>query len=285
MHAPDAVRCSVVIPCYNGAATLGRQLRALLEQDAPVPFEIVVADNGSTDGSVEVAAALIPRASVVDASRGRGINVARNEGWREARGELILFCDADDLVHPGWIRSHWDAYAHGAALLGGALRRIRVDGSFVAQQDGFNTELGFLPWPTGANSGCARAVLEAVGGFDESLRGGGDETDLFWRAQLEGHRLAFVPDAVIDYTARPDSRGSFSQAVAFGRSHTELFRRFRHRGMPRASWAGDLFFVVRLAGRTLRSRFGERQVRDLVRFSGIVLGRARASIRLRVFYL
>ncbi|WP_129336974.1 glycosyltransferase family 2 protein [Cellulomonas endophytica] len=150
-----AVRCSVVVPVRDGAATLGRQLRALVAQSAPVPFEVVVADNGSTDGTAAVAAAFAPLVRVVDASAGVGVNVARTAGVAASTGELVLLCDADDLVHPGWVAAHWAAYAAGAVLLGGSLRHVTPDGRELGRQHRLNDDLRFLPWPTGANCGFA----------------------------------------------------------------------------------------------------------------------------------
>lgn len=281
----DRVRCSVVIPCRNGAATLGRQLDALIAQEAPVPFEVVVADNGSTDGSRRVAEARGPLVRVVDASHAAGINVARNAGVQAAQGELLLLCDADDVVHPGWLAAHWAAFSAGAALLGGSLRRTTPDGEQLGWQRALNDDLGFLPWPTGANCGLARSVLDEVGLFDETLRGGADETEFFWRAQLRGHRLQHVDAAVIDYVARPTARGAFRQSAAFGRSHAWLFAHFREQGMPRPDPRRSALIWLRMVRKVFTARFAAAAVRDLTRYSGVLSGRVRGSIRYRVRYV
>jgi glycosyltransferase involved in cell wall biosynthesis len=114
---------SVIIPVRNGEHVLGPQLEALAAQQVPVAFEVVIADNGSTDGTAALAESFrdrIPLLRVVDASIRPGINVARNAGARAALGELLLFCDADDLVQPGWIAAMWQASRTSPAL-GGAL--------------------------------------------------------------------------------------------------------------------------------------------------------------------
>lgn len=89
---------SVVIPCYNGEAYLAETLRSALGQTHPV-MEIIVVDDGSTDGSADLASSFGDSVRVVRQQNG-GEGSARNRGVLEARGELIAFLDADDLWHP-----------------------------------------------------------------------------------------------------------------------------------------------------------------------------------------
>ena len=97
---------SVVIPVLNGAATISQQLAALAGQTYRGPMEVLVADNGSTDATVEVVQALsgrLPGLRLVDASARVGTNHARNAGAAAAGGDLLAFCDADDVAAPGWL--------------------------------------------------------------------------------------------------------------------------------------------------------------------------------------
>lgn len=285
MGDPSEVRCSVIVPCRDAGATLARQLDALLAQESPVPFEIIVADNGSSDDSRRIAVERAPRVRLADASHRAGINVARNAGIRAARGELLLLCDADDEVHPGWLGAYWAAYTSGLSLLGGALRRTTSDGRPLGWQRDLNDDLEFLPWPTGANCGLARTVLDDVGFFDETLRGGADETDFFWRAQLQGHALGFVEEAAIDYVARSTTSGTFRQATAFGRSHTVLFARYRTAGMPRSHAVQDVLIWLRMLKSLVVTRLSESSRIRIVRYSGVLWGRIKGSMEHRVFYV
>ena len=97
---------TVVVPVRDAMPWLPAQLEALAAQEGDLEWEVVVADNGSTDSSVEVArewSARNPRFRVVDASARLGPGAARNIGVDAARGTLLAFCDADDLVSPGWL--------------------------------------------------------------------------------------------------------------------------------------------------------------------------------------
>ncbi|WP_205472911.1 glycosyltransferase family 2 protein [Nocardioides sp. SYSU D00038] len=275
---------SVVIPCRNAVRTIGAQLDALAAQVTGATFEVVVADNGSTDGTRELLAAR-DDVVVVDAGARPGINRARNAGIAAARGDLLLLTDADDVVDPGWIEAYWQAARAGATLMGGPLRRVLPDGTTVRWQRRFTDSLGFLPWPTGANCALAREVVDACGPFDEELLGGGDETDLFWRAQLAGHVLVYVPGAVVSYTQRATLGTLFRQCRGYGRSHVRLFVRYRPHGMPRRRGRATL----RLLGRRLREvagRDGRRvALRALTQELGLAAGRLEESLRSRTLYL
>src|SRR5438045_2944663 len=98
---------SVIVPVRNGARWLGQQLAALERQRYGGRWEVVVVDNGSSDGSAAVAGDWAGRLALrtVGANRRRGINVARNAGAAVACGDLLAYCDADDQVAPGWLEA------------------------------------------------------------------------------------------------------------------------------------------------------------------------------------
>ena len=277
---------SVVIPCLNGEATLSRQLASLLRSAGPALLEILVADNGSTDRSADIVAQFQLRDSrirMIDASFRRGINIARNAGIRAASGEFILFVDADDSVDPGWFPAVERAVTQNVTLFGGGVERIDGAGRVVSIETGSYTTLWDMPWPIGANCGARRSTLLELGLFDEELRGGGDETDFFWRATLAGHRLTVVPEAVVHYRLRPSMYGAFRQHYSYGRSHVRLYKRFADAGMPRSSSARAIATVAFSApalfspSRSIRRRSIERLGRHA--------GRVRESVRLRVRFL
>jgi glycosyltransferase involved in cell wall biosynthesis len=278
---------SVVIPCRNGAATLGTQLRALVLQQAAGEWEIIVADNGSTDGTANVVSSFISSVvpiRMVDASRAQGINHARNEGVRAARGRYILLCDADDIVDPGWLLAMRAAFAGGADLVGGSLRRARGRKVADTLDTGIQNGLGFLPWPYGANCGFTRRVWDGLEGFDESYVFGGEETEFFWRAQLRGYQLCLVPDAVVTYVQRDKPREVFSQKFGYGRSAVQLYADFRHQGMPRSSTLNALVKWARMPVKAARALLNRDRWPDFVISLGFAIGRLSGSWRYRVWY-
>ena len=117
---------SVIIACFNGAATLPEALDSLVTQRWSRPWEIVFADNGSTDASVQIFedyARRHPdlRMRVVDAGQRQGKNHALNVGIQAAEGRALLLCDADDTMAPGWLA------AMGTALDRHAFVAARMD--------------------------------------------------------------------------------------------------------------------------------------------------------------
>jgi GT2 family glycosyltransferase len=227
--------CTVVIPTYNAATTLGEQLAALAAQQGAPAFEVVVADNGSTDDSAAVALAWVdrlPHLRVVDASRARGVAAARNDGIRAARTDVILLCDADDVVDAGWVAAMLEAL-QGADFVGGALDIRTVSGrgrSWVPLPERTSelpTTWGDRPYAFGGNLGMRRRVFGAVGGFDESYGAGAEEIDFAWRALEAGYRATFAPDAVVHYRIRDDLRGVLRQQYHSGLGTAQLYATFR----------------------------------------------------------
>src|SRR4051794_8949553 len=99
---------SVVVPVRDGCSVLGDQLDAIGRQEYLGEWELVVADNGSSDSSASIARTWIAQNGIgrlVDASGRRGPGYARNAGARAARGDFLAFCDADDAVATGWLRA------------------------------------------------------------------------------------------------------------------------------------------------------------------------------------
>ena len=120
----------MVIPVRNGAETLAAQLSALASAKPPsVAFEVLIADNGSTDDTLAVARSYSDRLElrVVDASRAQGVNVARNCGVRAAIGDVVLLCDSDDEVDVDWLTAMERAFNDGHQLVGGPIDYRRLN--------------------------------------------------------------------------------------------------------------------------------------------------------------
>jgi cellulose synthase/poly-beta-1,6-N-acetylglucosamine synthase-like glycosyltransferase len=239
-------RVSVVIPCRNGAPWLGTQLAALAQQDYPGTIEIIVADNGSSDDSATVASRH-PGVVVVDASTRRGPNHARNVGANRATGDIVLTCDADDIVDRGWVTGMVRGLGN-FDLVAGRLDYESLNPEFgrqAAENSEFRSRLGFLPTAAGANFGIRVSVLRALGGWDEDFQGGGDDTELCWRAQLAGYRFGWADDAVVRYRLRGGDAAVIKQAYQGARWLPLMVRRFRHQGM---SLRPVVFKALRYAG-------------------------------------
>jgi glycosyltransferase involved in cell wall biosynthesis len=280
---------SVVIPVLDAAKTLGEQFDGLCAQDFDGSWEVVLADNGSTDETREVALAFrdrLPNLQVVDASARRGINHARNQGATAARGEVLLFCDGDDVVASGWLSTMFRALS-AASAAGGAL--VPLGGTGTHQPTlpaSMRTGRRLPPSPLGANCAVRREVWERLGGFDESFdRGAADEVDFFWRLQLEGYSLVAAPEAVVGYRVPHDRRSRLRKVYRIGHERAHLRRKFG-RVVCRAPSFGEvlgqwtLILLWAPVAILVESR-RERWLKALCAAAGKVAG----SFRYRVLYL
>lgn len=280
---------TVIVPVMNAVSTLGQQLEALVGQEHDGTWEVVVADNGSTDGSPQLAAAWqekLPALRVIDASGCRGAGATRNSAARAARGDVFAFCDADDVVQPGWV----EAYATAAEqhdLAAGSIFHFsdnRVVSPFRGQP---STEasvvLDFLPFADSANLMVVRDAFEAVGGFAEDLDRSGD-VDLSWRLQLAGHKLHFEPAAIVAKREKAHLDALWRQEVAWGAADVELYLRFRDHGLPRSSPLTTVRSKVRrVSSQPELARFGNR--RRWFAHLAHEWGRVKRSARRRVLFL
>lgn len=214
---------SVIIPCINAEATIGVQLAALAAQQWSQPWELIIADNGSSDNTLDVARRYQDRFAafqIIHASAQRSSFHARNAGVRAARSNRIAFCDADDEVEPGWVASIGDALEHYDVVYG-LYRFDKFNEPSEAEKASQGWKDGlyhgrFLPGGATANLGINRWVHEAIGGFDECLPRFGD-ADYFYRLQLEGFTLHYVPEASVQLR---NGRVKPSLAYMFWRGRT-----------------------------------------------------------------
>lgn len=283
---------SVIIPCYNAADTICTQLEALSKQEWPEPWEIVVSENGSTDGTrslLENFQAKIPTLRIVDSSDRRGPAHARNIAMREATGDAFLFCDSDDEVAPGWLN------AMGEALRKHEFVACRIESSKLneawvcdsrarTQRDGLQR----LSWSStlhhagGGTLGFRRSVFETVGGFDESLPRTMD-TEYCVRVQLAGIKLHFVPEATVHVRFQRTLRSMFSQARTFGEYSVLVYKKARAYGLPgvRRPWHDGATAWADVLLRLPEIRTKGEWANWVFQF-GYRIGRLRGSIKHRV---
>ena len=275
---------SVVIPVRDGMPWLEEQLRALDAQRCEEAFEVIIADNGSTDGSLAFASDWSEthrNVRVVDASGLAGTSAARNAGVVVASGEYLAFCDADDVVLAGWLAACVTALRAGDVAAGRFDFWSLNDIPPADPMPPATRQLGFLPAGLGANLAVRRDAFDAVGGFDEQFVPG-EDIDLCWRLQLQGYTFVDAPGAVVAKRARSDFWSAFHQAYTYGQCGPLLHRRYRASGARRdvrgalKSWLWLLLSFPRVAQPSRRIEWA--------RGAGLRLGRLVASYRLRVLF-
>jgi len=232
---------SVVIACRNAESTLGIQLAALSSQTCSVSWDVIISDNGSTDGTVALARSYksrLPGLTIVDSSQRPGAGYARNVGAAATQAPLLLFCDADDEVAPGWLSAMVNAARRNDFVAGRFESKKLNDAATLRsrplQQDTGLQESPFgpgLPHAGAGNMAVARALFFSVGGFDPEV-GCLEDTDLCWRIQLTGAALVFCPEAIVHVRLRSSLSTMWAQGLAYGAASAMLEKRF-----PRPSTA------------------------------------------------
>jgi glycosyltransferase involved in cell wall biosynthesis/GT2 family glycosyltransferase len=282
---------SVILPVRNAAATIDEQLVALAGQTYDRAWELVVADNGSTDRTRSLAEArrqLLPNLRVVDASGRRGVAHARNVGIRASRGEVVLICDGDDIVAPDWLE-HMVGTLDEHPIVTGFIDLVSLNEPATyewwgdAGREDAPIAYGHRPYAPGGNIGMWRSVFDALGGFDEQLRRA-EDIDFSWRASDLGIHVHCEPRAVLHRRLRTSFAGTFLAGFRGGCAEPWLFRRHREHGMVAASFAqatSDYRWLLRglpavIAGRQDRFQW--------LTHAGKRLGRIVGSARARVAY-
>jgi glycosyltransferase involved in cell wall biosynthesis len=194
----------VVIPCYNDGAFLRETMASL---PAWVLSSVVVVNDGSTDAeTLRVLQELRTEGvKVIDRVNG-GLAAARNTGWQTGRAPHVLFLDADNQLLPGALEAMSEA-------LGSDVEMAVAHGD--REEFGGRTGLVRQPMPTlpellvgNRIDACAlvrRSVLEQVSGFDEAMRDGYEDWELWIRLMASGHRFVHVGRPTFRYRVRPGS--------------------------------------------------------------------------------
>ncbi|MBG6075486.1 glycosyltransferase family 2 protein [Polaromonas sp. CG_9.11] len=255
---PDARKLSVILPCFNGAATLAVQLEALTVQDWPGGWELIVVNNGSTDDSmamVEAYRARFPVLKIVEAhvpgTPRLGVPHSYNTGIQAATGNAFVFCEADDEVAPGWLAAMGRALTvHDFVLARLDHRKLNADWLHPPHGEGYQSA-GLFRMPvaphffsaSACGFGLSRSIYEKLGPLNVDFPIVHDG-EYCWRAQLAGYALHFEPEALVHYREKSALMARFRQGQSWGRDTTRLHHHYRT-AMGRLSLPRHLFSIVR----------------------------------------
>ncbi len=211
---------SIIIPVYNGRQTIAACIQALLAQDYPqAQYEIIVVDNNSTDGTDEIVThypvkLLYERTIQTPAA-------TRNRGIREAKGEILVFVDADCIASPTLLQNltePFDVSTVGAVV--GSIEAYKpetlVEQYFADRNPyAFQGDESYVHLLTG-NMACTKALIIQLGLFDEHLSTA-EDLDLGWRIQIVvGKEIIHRPGAIVKHKYRSTIRGLFNQYRRYG---------------------------------------------------------------------
>jgi len=222
---------SVIVPVYNGESMIGECIEALLAQDYPKDrYEVIVVDNDSTDGTARV----VQRYSVVYLFEdgGKGPYVARNAGAQQARGDLLAFCDADQLADKRWLRELVAMLQDGCVAAAGPM--LAYEAKTASVVDHFAAiEAQVVPdRPAGPQRGgrvlagtgnllVRREAFQALGGFRQDAVWGPDR-DFASQLLSLGQDIAYAPHAVQYHRPRATAGSLLRHEIRFGHARGYL---------------------------------------------------------------
>ncbi|MQY02891.1 glycosyltransferase family 2 protein [Actinomadura macrotermitis] len=251
------ISLTVVVCSLNGSGRIGRPLEALERQTARAALEILVVDDGSTDGTGDVARARGLR--VVAHPHNKGLSAARNTGMQHASAPVVAFIDDDCEPAPRWAELLLTGYAGDVTGVGGPVVPITGTGFMSRYVERNNrheplelelTTSQALPYRlylylrrqwttpppkprrdvysfTGGNMSFRRDALLEVGGFDERFRFGSEEEDLSRRLRRAGRtRLVFEPEAWLSHRFEPTLRNVLRRNIAYGKGNALQYRKW-----------------------------------------------------------
>jgi N-acetylglucosaminyl-diphospho-decaprenol L-rhamnosyltransferase len=283
------MKLSIVILCWNDKKVIGDCLRSIYDQTREFDVEVIVSDNGSTDGSIEFIHQAYPKVQVLENGKNLGFAQGNNVGIDRSTGEYVLILNPDTIIHSQALENlvacadrHPEAGAFGCRVL-------NPDGSFQNPARPFPTiwrswiaALYLRPLAHFSNvfisdiytgwdgrtervidwqSGCCvmfrRDVLQALGGFDNQFFYHYEEVDLCLRTWKAGHSIVYTPDAVITHLGGQSvNRFPVRFELEKCRSRYRYFyKHFGSEGARKSRLANLAWFRVRQLGWSLKGLF------------------------------
>jgi GT2 family glycosyltransferase len=252
---------SILICTYNRRDALAECLASLpWDAVAAQRAEVIVVDDGSSDGTSTLVAEQFPAARLLINAPNRGLAFSRNRAGNAAQGRLLIYLDDDTAVQPGWLDA-LVAHDNGQRLLGGRI----LDWTGDREQGGparftfLGKRLPCAPERanvgTGANLATPAACFAAIGGFDEDLPYYFEDSDYCIRAHRAGFGFAYVPEAVVRH--RGSERKSGHAIYMQERNSTYAMLKMYRGDVPRLlafTLGNGAWLVARLVLWSLRFR-------------------------------
>lgn len=259
---------SIIVPVYNGERNIGNCIKSLLSLNYPSSkLEIIIVDNNSNDGTRRVIQEF-PVLSLVE-DKIQSSYAARNTGLKRCKGEIIAFTDSDCIADEDWILKVVECFQdENVGCVAGRIEgyspsnyieEYLIKNHYLSQEE-TTLKHWYLPYAQTANAVYRRAVLDAIGVFEERWVSAGD-TDLTWRMLLHTrYRLHYCKDALIFHVHRSTLKGLFNQRKTWGYGEVLLYKKYK------------------VHYHNLEKSFGKEMFRDYKEFLCLVLGKLPAML-------
>jgi glycosyltransferase involved in cell wall biosynthesis len=258
-------RVAVIIPVFNGAATILEAIDSVLAQTYR-DFELIVVDDGSTDSTPQILARYANRARIITRPNG-GISAARNSGLRVSSSELIALLDCDDAWMPGMLEKTIDALdqhpgcvlAYTNLAVSDSNGELLVDGLIgeeTAHPPTFD-EMFTRLWPIMPSAVVIRrSILNRIGGFSEEFRSYGYEDAWCWLQAREIGPFCYLPESLVKWRF-----SSYPRTLKQSPKNAEAQALFAN--LVRERWGRSVEPLIRARMRASRSILGYIGLREL----------------------
>ncbi len=270
---------SVIIPLYNKASEVERTLRSVLAQST-LPQEIIIVDDGSTDGSLEVVRGVESSLIKIISQENAGVSAARNRAICEAQGEWVALLDADDRWHEDYlseqmrmIERYPDCGAYATAfVVDDGVREVVADTPKSEGEVNFFEESMHRYVMIPSATVLKRELVLELGGFPVGMRMGEDQ--YLWTKIARKAKIAFLPKPLVIYSRAAENRSAaifrpevsaFSLEDLYDESASEISNEYVARvalgkaliessrgGTAQAQRALEFFSYNRLSGKLMR---------------------------------
>jgi len=217
------VKISFLMPMYDAEETVGAAIDSILDLRTDHEREIIVVDDGSTDGSVEaIGGTYGGRVKVVRKDHG-GEASALNEGLTHCTGDVIALAEADVELEPDWLGKVLAAFGDERVIGAGGTLAAFPEDPWIARLAGYEVEAKFAGKPrhanhiTSANAAYRRKAFEVAGQFDEKLLNASLDSDFNSRLIEKGFLLAYVPEARARHHYKPTLIEFLKRQYAYAR--------------------------------------------------------------------
>jgi O-antigen biosynthesis protein len=247
-NLPRTPRVSVVVCTYNAERTLAPCLDSLAKLNYP-DYEVIVVNDGSTDGSLAIAERY--GYCKIISQPNKGLSVARNVGAEASTGEIVAYTDSDCVADPDWLTylvakmEASDLSACGGpnfpppeeSLVPAAVAVSPGGPTHVLLADDVAEHIA------GCNMAFRRDVLLRLGGFDPIYRAAGDDVDICWRFQDAGYTIGFSPAAMVWHFRRNTVKAYIGQQRGYGKAEALVYSKhpIRFNLFGQAKWLGRIY--------------------------------------------
>jgi GT2 family glycosyltransferase/glycosyltransferase involved in cell wall biosynthesis len=245
----DFPKVSIITVNLNGKDYLSTLFNSIKELDYPKGrIELIVVDNGSSDGSVEFLSGKWPDIKIIRNSFNTGFAAANNQGAKAAAGDYVAFLNNDTKVDAGWLTElikpvygNKETVCSGSKVLsidgknldfvGGMInfegKGFQIDYGLAAEKD-IHSDYRYLPFVNGGAMLVDRKVFLETGGFDEDFFAYYEDVDFGWRLWVLGYKVIFAPKSIVYHVHHGTSKIFSEDKLRFLKERNALYAVFKN---------------------------------------------------------